>query len=140
MEVPNWIRLKFMIQLTKLGIQVKQIPNHKKLFLICYFQIKIHSTAITKKIPKFVINGKTQHEFSSFCITGPSVPYHFDSSAMTGSPDGRGVLLFGGAIPDEDEDARDTILELRAGANSWTAILNITLQNGRRDHIVIPLL
>ena len=30
------------------------------------------------------------------------------------------------------------ILELRAGANSWN-ILDITLENGRHQHVVIPL-
>ena len=54
---------------------------------------------------------------------------------MAESPDGKGVLLFGGY---NDEFREDRILELRAGANSWN-ILNITLQKGRYDHVVIPL-
>ena len=55
---------------------------------------------------------------------------------MAESPDGRGVLLFGGL---SNENAyEDRILELRAGANSWN-ILNITLENGRFGHVVIPL-
>ena len=56
---------------------------------------------------------------------------------MAESPDGRGVLLFGGAT-DGDEYDKDRILELRAGANSWN-ILNITLEIGREYHVVIPL-
>ena len=54
---------------------------------------------------------------------------------MAESPDGRGVLLFGGS---SDEKREDRILELRAGANSWN-ILDITLENGRNRHMVIPL-
>ena len=55
---------------------------------------------------------------------------------MAESPDGRGVLLFGG---ESDENSyEDRILELRAGANSWN-ILDITLQHGRYWHVVIPL-
>ena len=72
---------------------------------------------------------------SIFCFTGPHLPYALDDSAMVKSPDGRGVLLFGG---DSDGGAEDRILELRAGANSWN-ILNITLENGRSVHAVIPL-
>ena len=48
---------------------------------------------------------------------------------MAESPDGRGVLLFGGhsnVYPYENR-----ILELRAGANSWN-ILDITLEHGRQ--------
>ena len=66
------------------------------------------------------------------CITGPALPYSLSWSAMAESPDGRGVLLFGGYA------SEDSILELRAGANSWN-ILNITLENGREGHVVIPL-
>ena len=55
---------------------------------------------------------------------------------MAESPDGRGVLLFGGKS--DENEYEDRILELRAGANSWN-ILDITLENGRWDHAVIPL-
>ena len=50
---------------------------------------------------------------------------------MAESPDGRAVLLFGG-------QGNNRILELRVGADSWN-ILNITLQYGRGNHVVIPL-
>ena len=70
-----------------------------------------------------------------FCITGPSLPYGL-SSTMAESPDGRGVILFGGWSGENGYEKR--ILELRAGANSWT-ILDITLENGRYKHVVIPL-
>ena len=75
--------------------------------------------------------------FLLFCITGPQLPYAVDDSAMAKSPDGRGVFLFGGKMSGNSGDS-DRILELRAGANSWN-ILNITLKNIRREHIVIPL-
>ena len=56
---------------------------------------------------------------------------------MAESPDGRGVLLFGGTSP-ENEGKEKRILELRAGADSWN-ILNVTLKNARNGHVVIPL-
>ena len=68
-----------------------------------------------------------------FCITGPSLPYGL-SSPMAESPDGRGVILFGGWSGENEK----RILELRAGANSWN-ILDITLENARNSHVVIPL-
>ena len=75
--------------------------------------------------------------FSSlFCITGPSLPYSLSQSAMAKSPDGRGVILFGGRSDENDYEKR--ILELRADDNSWT-ILDKTLENGRYAHVVIPL-
>ena len=73
----------------------------------------------------------------SFCITGPSLPYPLDNSAMAESPDGKGVLLFGG-YNYNDNTIEDRILELRAGSDSWT-ILNVTLQTKRFEHTVIPI-
>ena len=70
-----------------------------------------------------------------FCITGPSLPYGLNESAMADSPDGRGVILFGGY---SDNGREKRILELRAGADSWK-ILNVTLKNERYRHVVIPL-
>ena len=64
------------------------------------------------------------------------MPYGLAYSAMAESPDGRGVLLFGGWS--DENSYEDRILELRAGANSWN-ILDITLKNGRYEHVVIPL-
>ena len=72
-------------------------------------------------------------KFSSSFILGPSLPYSLSNSAMTESLDGKGVLLFGG----KSSQTR-RILELHAGDTSWT-ILNITLENGRHFHNVIPL-
>ena len=82
-----------------------------------------------RKLPKFDID-------LFFCITGPSLPYGLYHSAMAESPDGKGVILFGGRSAENDPEKR--ILELHAGANSWN-ILNVTLENARRDHVVIPL-
>ena len=64
------------------------------------------------------------------------MPYDLYYGAMAESPDGRGVLLFGGRS--DENYYEDRILELRAGANSWN-ILNITLKNTRAFHVVIPL-
>ena len=53
---------------------------------------------------------------------------------MAESPDGDGVLIFGG----QNGDMPDKIIELRAGANSWVT-LNQTLKNPNFQHIVIPI-
>ena len=64
------------------------------------------------------------------------MPHGLEYSAMAESPDGRGVLLFGGWSTENQYEKR--ILELRAEADSWN-ILNITLENARVNHVVIPL-
>ena len=59
---------------------------------------------------------------------------------MAEFPNGGGVLLFGGqAHVDGNTQDEDKILELSADANSWK-ILDITLQERRKNHAVIPLL
>ena len=69
--------------------------------------------------------------------TGPALPNALANNPMAESPDGRGVLQFGGYNHNTDiSDYR--IFELRVGANSWN-ILNITLQDERSNYIVIPL-
>ena len=65
------------------------------------------------------------------------MPYRLVQSAMAQSPDGGGVLIFGG-INYSDYVIEKSILEMRAGANSWT-ILDIKLKYGRKSHVVIPL-
>ena len=55
---------------------------------------------------------------------------------MAESPDGRGVLLFGG---NNEIEFDNKIFELNIGANFWKT-LNISLQHGRFLHVVIPLL
>lgn len=54
---------------------------------------------------------------------------------MAETPNGKGVLLFGGS---DSDGHRDRILELQAGANSWN-ILNNRLKFQRYVHVVIPL-
>ena len=56
---------------------------------------------------------------------------------MAESPDGRGVLLFGGSGHNGGRSGHE-ILELRAGADSWN-ILNVTMKHERNRHVVIPL-
>ena len=64
------------------------------------------------------------------------MPYDLHESAMAESPDGRGVILFGGWSNENGYEKR--ILELRADDNSWT-ILDKTLEKGRKEHVVIQL-
>ena len=87
-------------------------------------------------MPKFDIKEKHNLNFSLFCIAGPALPYGLWYSPMAESPDGGGVLLFGGMS--NENSYEDRILELCAGADSWN-ILNITLQNGRDHHSVVNL-
>ena len=71
-----------------------------------------------------------------FHTIGPALPFGFlYDSAMTESPDGGGVLIFGGQMG----DMPNKIVELRAGANSWLT-LNKTLKNPTYQHtaILIP--
>ena len=97
----------------------------------------MHSNNNKKKISNFDSKEKHNLNFPLFCITGSALPYSLDISAMAESPDGRGVLLFGGYS--DEYSYEDRILELRAGANSWN-ILDITLENGRNGHVVMQLL
>merc|ERR1711988_1385994 len=70
-------------------------------------------------------------------IQGPSLPYRLVRSAMATSPDGGGVILFGGY--NHDKGAReDKILELRFGANEWTTLPQ-KLNQPRDSHVVIPI-
>ena len=70
-------------------------------------------------------------------FTGPTLPYRLHSSAIATSPDGRGVILFGGW--NGDKNAReDTILELRYGSDKWTTLPQ-KLKQPRNQHVVIPI-
>ena len=75
---------------------------------------------------------------SKHLSTGPALPYGIRVSTMETSPDGDGVVLFGGY-----GGASDTIMELKAdgqgGVGTWTT-LSAKLQYGRDYHVVIPLL
>ena len=67
-------------------------------------------------------------------FAGPSLPYGLVSSAMATSPDGGGVILFGGL----KRHVMDKLLELRYGSDEWT-ILPQKLKQRRRNHVVIPI-
>ena len=67
-------------------------------------------------------------------FAGPSLPYSLSRSAMATSPDGGGVILFGGYNGDDRED---TILELRYGSNQWIELPQ-KLKQPRNEHVVIP--
>ena len=70
-------------------------------------------------------------------FAGPPLPYKLADSAMATSPDGGGVILFGGYNPDKN-GREDKILELRFGANEWT-VLPQKLNQPRIQHVVIPI-
>ena len=69
-------------------------------------------------------------------FAGPSLPYKLFFSAMATSPDGGGVILFGGW--NYDKVVTEDILELRFGANEWT-VLPQKLNQPRSQHVVIPI-
>ena len=65
------------------------------------------------------------------------MPYKLGNSAMATSPDGEGVILFGGYNRDK-RAKEDTILELRYGSDKWT-VLPQKLKQPRSSHVVIPV-
>ena len=72
-------------------------------------------------------------------FAGPSLPYRLTDSAMATSPDGGGVILFGGFNADNDKWAsEDTILELRYDSDKWTTLPQ-KLKQPRQEHVVIPI-
>ena len=61
---------------------------------------------------------------------------------MASSPDGNGVLLFGGLIIDNAENQLASILELRSDGKGWVGpwtTLTAKLQYPRAFHVVIPI-
>ena len=75
--------------------------------------------------------------------TGPKLPYDIRGGRMASSPDGNGVLLFGGYRHSRNiQGYLDSILELRSNgqgwASSWTT-LTAKLQYRRGYHVVIPI-
>ena len=70
-------------------------------------------------------------------FAGPYLPYKLYNSAMATSPDGGGVILFGGYNGDKNAK-EDTILELCYGSDKWTELPQ-KLKQPRIDHVVIPL-
>ena len=99
-------------------------------------QLKKHGILVIAFDTVFLLSNFNYHKyFIHFDITGPTLPFNFlIDSAMAESPDGDGVLIFGG----QTGDIPDKIIELRAGANSWVT-LNQTLKNPNFQHTVIPI-
>ena len=60
---------------------------------------------------------------------------------MATSPDGGGVILFGGLNTDEyrENTSGITILELRYDSDKWTTLPQ-KLKQPRQGHVVIPIL
>ena len=70
-------------------------------------------------------------------FAGPSLPYGLSRSTMATSPDGGGVILFGGYNYDKSAK-EDTILELRYDSDKWTTLPQ-KLKQPRAFHVVIPI-
>ena len=70
-------------------------------------------------------------------FAGPPLPYKLYNSAMATSPDGGGVILFGGSN-DAKGANEDTILELRYDSEKWTKLPQ-KLKKSRAEHVVIPI-
>ena len=73
--------------------------------------------------------------FITFHTIGPNLPFpYLKDSVMAESPDGEGVLIFGG----QTGNMPDKIMELRAGTNSWVILMK-KLKNPQFQHTVIPI-
>ena len=73
--------------------------------------------------------------------TGPKLPYDIGFGAMASSPDGNGVILFGGFSLLLQRHLT-SILELRSDGKGWLGpwtILTAKLQHPRSYHVVIPI-
>ena len=73
--------------------------------------------------------------------TGPSLPYGIGASSLATSPDGNGVILFGG-LGGQTIDFLDSILELRSDGQGWVGswtTLTAKLQTPRYSHVVTPV-
>ena len=71
------------------------------------------------------------------------MPYDIYGGAMASSPDGNGVLLFGGYSYSTGGGYLDSILELKSDGQGWVGswtILTTKLHYPRRAHVVIPVL
>ena len=67
-------------------------------------------------------------------FSGPELPYKLWASAMATSPDGGGVILFGGWT---GVKRVNNIFELRYGSNEWIEFPQ-KLKQARDRHMVIP--
>ena len=73
--------------------------------------------------------------------TGPELPYSICCGAMASSPDGNGVLLFGG-YDGSTYPYTNNILELKSDDQGWVgswSILTTKLKYERAYHVVIPV-
>ena len=70
-------------------------------------------------------------------FAGPSLPYKLSDNAMATSPDGGGVILFGGWNADKWA-SEDTLLELRYDSDKWTTLPQ-KMKQPRFRHVVIPI-
>ena len=74
--------------------------------------------------------------------TGPGLPYNMRGGRMASSPDGKGVILFGG-VENGSEKTLASILELRSDGKGWVGpswtTLTAKLQYPRAFHVVIPI-
>ena len=70
-------------------------------------------------------------------FAAPPLPFRLCCGAMATSPDGRGVILFGGWNGDKHHE-EDTILELRYGSDKWTKLPQ-KLKQPREYAVVIPI-
>ena len=76
--------------------------------------------------------------------TGPDLPYDIAGGAMASSPDGNGVILFGGYKMTAWSRSKplESILELKSDGvgwgSSWTT-LTTKLKHPREYHVVIPV-
>ena len=70
-------------------------------------------------------------------FAGPELPYKLKHSVMATSPDGGGVILFGGL--NANKGAReDALLKLLYDGDEWI-ILPQKLKQPRNAHVVIPI-
>ena len=69
-------------------------------------------------------------------FSGPSLPYILSNSHMATSPDGEGVILFGGSKG--SYESVDTLLELRYDSDKWTELPQ-KLNQPRKQYVVIPI-
>ena len=71
---------------------------------------------------------------------GPPLPSGRNGAKMETTPDGNGVLLFGGYS--DSPGILDEILQLKSDGNGWVGswiTLEAKLQYGRLHHVVIPI-
>ena len=77
-----------------------------------------------------------------FFLIGPDLPYKLDeiNKAMVTSPDGMGIIIFGGENL-ESESREKRILESRFDGSQFLPwkVMDQELQFKRSEHVVIPI-